>query len=697
MTERVNFNPFVKEIKYVDLEQLQEMVEQEQNPQGIINGDSQDEENVDIRLLSGDTQRNFNLAKRMGMREEIPNNMDTLKRELEKYVDVYTQNFVRQNPNANPNEVKDLINNTDEEFLVRYMNEAQGSGTIVMSDVVQEFDMFIDQKMDQLQRGKAASRNIVNHERSNSENKYNDLYQSVNDSQRWFSASGSGISRNEAQNIRENASDYIVNQMLKDNVDLLNQINPYFESYPEFRQASKLLDSAERGNNPAQVKENINQAKALIERLLQYSSINKIANTISNNPPGGRNDISTMMLDSAEDTRDKYSDLYKASRIATSMFSRAGHHVTGKEESVLKEKTADLVVSQLLNDQGSIGMLRALVPNYRNQREYQNAVKILSGIEYETNPAKVQQKLNQAKNEITKLLRYTDGEDIANVVKYSAHISQPQSFGTFGHNSRDYRWHDSFENRFEVSRNQYRLFDAAGDVGLPNGMIHNTQNWYGAPRSSAVRSISKEIKNYAADLKQELRYSTRNRSDLNKLYSALDNAVKSFDIEEYIRKHGDNISKAEICADFLRSAQGILANQNRIENQMEDGNDPFNRNLMKSKFLVATSGNHIDRREKEEISKSYAQYMVQALMSDYDNARQLASVGGRSYFNSDTFTNVSLNGCLRDIQNLKQNPPSTRREFEQQMQSITRDLEFLINKMDTRTLAGNIMNQGAQW
>lgn len=697
MTHNVHFNPFIKEIKYVDLEQVQEMIEQGQDVQGLIDGDSQDEENVEIRLLSGQTQENFDNAKKMGMKEEIPNNIYELKKELDKYIEVYTQNFLKEHPNVSPREIKGLIDSADEEFLVRYMNEAKGASSISMSDVVQEFDMFMDQKIAQFHKGRNASRAIIHNERSNSEGKYNDLYQSVTDAQRWYSSYGSGISNQEADDIRENASDYIVNQMLKDNFDLLNQINPNFEYYETYREATKLLETAERSKDPRQVKAAINEAKKLIKELLEYTSIHKITNIISNNPPGGRNDFSTMMLDQASDTRDKYSDLYKSAQRATSIFSKAGHHVSYSEENKLKEKTADLIVSQLLNDNSSIGMLKALVPDYKNRSEYQNAIKFLAGIEYETNPQKVQQKLNAAKREITNLLRHTDGEDIVNVVKYSAHMTKPHAFGTFGHNHKDFRWHDSFNDRFEVSRNQHRLFNAAGYVGLPDGMFYNTQNWYGAPKSSAISNIKHEIVNYANELKQELRLTTRNKGDLRKLYEALDSAIQNFDIKDYIRKHGDNISKAEVCADFLRSVQGVLSNQNRIENMSEAGDDPFNRNLMLSKHLVVKSGHYINNKEKSIIAESYAKYMLQALMADFRNARQLASVGGRSYFNSDTFTNVSLSGCLRDIQNLKQNPPSTRREFEQQMQSITRDLEFLINKMDTRTLAGNIMNQGAQW
>ena len=66
MTHNVHFNPFIKEIKYVDLEQVQEMIEQGQDVQGLIDGDSQDEENVEIRLLSGQTQENFDNAKKWG-------------------------------------------------------------------------------------------------------------------------------------------------------------------------------------------------------------------------------------------------------------------------------------------------------------------------------------------------------------------------------------------------------------------------------------------------------------------------------------------------------------------------------------------------------------------------------------------------------------------------------------------------------
>ena len=697
MTHNVHFNPFIKEIKYVDLEQVQEMIEQGQDVQGLIDGDSQDEENVEIRLLSGQTQENFDNARKMGMKEEIPNNIYELKKELDKYIEVYTQNFLKEHPNVNPREIKGLIDSADEEFLVRYMNEAKGASSISMSDVVQEFDMFMDQKIAQFHKGRNASRAIIHNERSNSEGKYNDLYQSVTDAQRWYSSYGSGISNQEADDIRENASDYIVNQMLKDNFDLLNQINPNFEYYETYREATKLLETAERSKDPRQVKAAINEAKKLIKELLEYTSIHKITNIISNNPPGGRNDFSTMMLDQASDTRDKYSDLYKSAQRATSIFSKAGHHVSYSEENKLKEKTADLIVSQLLNDNSSIGMLKALVPDYKNRSEYQNAIKFLAGIEYETNPQKVQQKLNAAKREITNLLRYTDGEDIANVVKYSAHMTKPHAFGTFGHNHKDFRWHDSFNDRFEVSRNQHRLFNAAGYVGLPDGMFYNTQNWYGAPKSSAISNIKHEIVNYANELKQELRLTTRNKGDLRKLYEALDSAIQNFDIKDYIRKHGDNISKAEVCADFLRSVQGVLSNQNRIENMSEAGSDPFNRNLMLSKHLVVKSGHYINNKEKDIIAESYAKYMLQALMADFRNARQLASVGQRNYYNPENFTTVSLNNCLRDIQDLKNNPPASRKELEEKIQKITKDLEFLIKKMDTNVLARTIMSQGAQW
>lgn len=631
------------------------------------------------------------------MKEEIPNNIYELKKELDKYIEVYTQNFLKEHPNVSPREIKGLIDSADEEFLVRYMNEAKGASSISMSDVVQEFDMFMDQKIAQFHKGRNASRAIIHNERSNSEGKYNDLYQSVTDAQRWYSSYGSGISSQEATDIRENASEYIVNQMLKDNFDLLNQINPYFEYYPEYNQAAKLLEKAERSKDPRQVNAAINEAKEIIKDLLEHTSIYKIANIISNNPPEGRNDLSTMMLDHASDTRDKYSDLYKSAQRATSIFSKAGHHVSYSEENKLKEKTADLIVSQLLNDNSSIGMLKALVPDYKNRPEYQNAIKFLAGIEYETNPQKVQQKLNAAKREITNLLRYTDGEDIVNVVKYSAHMSKPHAFGTFGHNNKDFRWHDSFNDRFEVSRNQHRLFNAAGYVGLPDGMFYKTQNWYGAPKSSAISNIKHEIVNYANELKQELRLTTRNKGDLRKLYEALDGAIQNFDIKDYIRKHGDNISKAEVCADFLRSVQGVLSNQNRIENMSEAGSDPFNRNLMLSKHLVVKSGHYINNKEKDIIAESYAKYMLQALMADFRNARQLASVGQRNYYNPENFTTVSLNNCLRDIQDLKNNPPASRKELEEKIQKITKDLEFLIKKMDTNVLARTIMSQGAKW
>ena len=89
--------------------------------------------------------------------------------------------------------------------------------------------------------------------------------------------------------------------------------------------------------------------------------------------------------------------------------------------------------------------------------------------------------------------------------------------------------------------------------------------------------------------------------------------------------------------------------------------------------------------------------MLQALMADFRNARQLASVGQRNYYNPETFTTVSLNNCLKDIQDLKNNPPASRKELEEKIQKITKDLEFLIKKMDTNVLARTIMSQGAKW
>ena len=704
MAGSVNFNPFIKNVQYVDLEEYQKLLEQEQGNDYVINGDSQDEENVDIRLMSGDTERNYNAARKNGMKEEIANNANTLKRELEKYIEVYAQNYERQNPNVSAQEVKSFLGSIDEEFIARYMNEMKGERSIVMSDVVQEFGMFAQQKVEQMERGRQASSNIIRNEKSGSEAKYADLYNTVQDSQSWLSRYGSGISSAEAKNIKDSAADYIVNQMLNDNIDLLNQINPYFESYPEYRNAARLLDAAEGGNNPAEVKRAVEEAKNQIERLLNHSNINKIVGTISSNPPGGRPSVSGAIINDAADRGDKYADLYNSARFANSVFSQSGSYINSREENQLKTKTADFIVSQMLNDETSIGMLKALVPDYQNRPQYRSAMKVLAGIEYETDPRKVQQRINQAKGEILGMLRYTDGQQIADVVRFSAGLGRPVGQPPFGHGNmlgamgpHDFRWHESFANRFDVSRNQHRLFYAAGDVGLPQGMIHNTKNWTGRPNSSAVRNINREIKDYVRDLKRELRYTTGNRGDLNKIYSALDTAVQNFDVREYIKKHGDNIPVAQICADFLHSVQGTLANQGKIENLQEAGNNPFNRNLMDSKYLVMSSGHNISGREKALISKSYARYMTQALMADLDNARQLASVGGRSYFNPETFTNVSLNKCVQDVRNLQQNPPASQREFNEQLQKITQELEFLINKMDSNTLAHQVMKQGAGW
>ncbi len=699
MTGSVNFNPFVKNIQFVDLEQYEEIVEKEQSHSYGINGDSQDED-VQIRLMSAETERNYKAAKKHGMREEIPNDMAALKKELKKYIEVFSQNYSRQHPNVSPNSVERFLDGIDNEFLARYMQEVKGDRTIVMSDAVQEFEIYAKQKAEQMDKGRNAAKNMLDAEKSRLGEKFVDLYKTVLDSTSSFSQRGSSISSDEQFIIRDKASEYIVNEYLNHSLILINTINPSFINSSEYLQLSKILARVNDMQDPQNVKNAIGEAKALIQRVLSDSSINKIINSINDqaeNPPGKTsNIISSMTIDRASDVKDQYGDLYAAAKKASSLFSIGGRHVTNQEEKELKRKTADLVVSQLLNDQTSIGLLKALVPNYKIRPEYQRAMKILAGIEYETNPNKVNQRLNDAKNEIMKLLRHTDGEDIANVVKFSAHMAPPP--GMHGpHKGHGPGWHESFQDRFEVSRNQHRLFNAAQDIYVPAGFVFDTKDFFGRPRSLAMKQISNQIKDYIEDLKLELRFSTHNRNDLNKIYEALDTAFQNFDIKDYISKHENGISTEEICRDFLHAAQGVLANQNKVENMMEAGSDPFNRNLMDSKYLVESSGLVINGREKEAISKPYAKYLLQAIMSDIDNARLLSSLGRGSFFNRETMSYVSVDKCIKNIQNLKNNPPASMREFAKQVDNITRDLQFLIQQMNGNILGHQIRNQGAQW
>ena len=695
MTGSVNFNPFVKNIQIVDLEQYEEIVEQQQSQGFGINGDSQDED-VQIRLMSAETERNYKAAKKHGMREEIPNNITALKKELEKYIEVFSQNYSRQHPNVSPNFVERFLDGIDNEFLARYMQEVQGDRTIVMSDAVQEFEIYAKQKAEQFDRGAQAVRNIISAEKHGSEEKYADLYNTVKDAQSLFSKYGSIISSSEADSIRDSASEYIVNQLLKDNVDLLNQINPSFENYYYFREAKKVLDEVKDMRNPREAKNAIEEAKNLIKELLKYTSTYKIANTISNNPPGGRHSVSSMMLDSASDVKDQYGDLYAAAKKASSLFSIGGRHVTNKEEIDLKRKTADLVVSQLLNDQISNGLLKALIPDYKTRPEYHQAMKILAGIEYETNPAKVNQRLNDAKNEIMQLLRHTDGEDIANVVKFSAYMDpHPGMHGP--HKGHGPEWHEFFQDRFEVSRNQHRLFNAAQDIGFPQGRYYDAKDSWGTPRGSAVYSVTDTLRNYTNDLKKELAHSVYSHHDRSQIFRAIDMALRNFDADKYIRNHGDIIDYKELCQDFLRGIQHTMAIQNRIGDFHDQGDDPFNKNLMDSKYLVAHSGSHIDKYEKSVISKTYAKYLIQALISNPNNVNLLASLGHRNYFDKSSFSNVSVQKVMQELKNLLQHPPLSQRQFEQKMNEITKDLEFLVNQMNTRVLADQIMHQGAQW
>ena len=279
MTGSVNFNPFLKNVQYVDLEQYEALQKKEESAQdAVTNGGSPDEENVEVHLMSGETERNYNAAKKAGMKTEVANNEEALKAELVKYEQIFIQNYLRQNPEMPESELTSLVADIRDSFVSAYLQEAKNDKTIVMSDVVQEYDLFIGNKIETAAKEKSEAQNIVENEKNSLDDKYETLYNQVQYAQSSGSQNGSGISNSERVDIGDLATDFVVEQFIKGDVSFLNQVRPDYDSYNNYKKACSYLKEYNNTDNPHEKEKFINLIKNELRPLLSdVETTNKIA------------------------------------------------------------------------------------------------------------------------------------------------------------------------------------------------------------------------------------------------------------------------------------------------------------------------------------------------------------------------------------------------------------------------------------
>ena len=302
-------------------------------------------------------------------------------------------------------------------------------------------------------------------------------------------------------------------------------------------------------------------------------------------------------------------------------------YVTAAEFQQMKEEAIAYLLGTILNGAEDSEFLSGLNPNYKNDANYKSAMSAINSIQNETDPAKIQQYLEQAKTALENLIgtQNADGTSKLNdtVLKKDSNIAQAvvseqkSQYAETLQNVVDEMVENFSDETVKrgILRKRDKLAHSEQDVQNYQALLNNIMNKFLETYKGDGTNIEADFRAYANNVMSELNEVT------NELYEIIStsSADKIEELEQVIDNAGTYISNDEKDAVIDKTSEFIM-------NQLAQGNSDIS--LLKQilpdyasneNFVEATAllkGLTSSVTPKEDLEK--VKQLIKEMISDID-------------------------------------------------------------------------------
>lgn len=281
-----------------------------------------------------------------------------------------------------------------------------------------------------------------------------------------------------------------------------------------------------------------------------------------------RNDLATDVNNQINDLKNNVDANYD--KLSSTTNAADDDYVTSAEFQQMKEEAIAYLMGTLLNGAEDAEFLAGLNPNYKNDSNYKIAMAAINSINNETDPAKIQEYLEQAKNALSNLIgtQNVDGTSKLNNTVISSDTSKAEAEKAA--KQAEYTETltgvvDSMVELYSNTKTRRGIFSkktpSEDQVQQYQTLLTNVMNKFVESYDGDGKNLEAEFKNYVTQVLQESAIAQANLADLGETESS----AKYGELKDAVNNVGSYVSAEEkqnivnVATDFVLNqlAQGI--------------------------------------------------------------------------------------------------------------------------------------------
>ena len=281
-----------------------------------------------------------------------------------------------------------------------------------------------------------------------------------------------------------------------------------------------------------------------------------------------RNDQSTEVNNQINDYKNNVDANYD--KLSSTTNAADDDYVTSAEFQQMKEEAIAYLMGTMLNGAEDSEFLTGLNPNYKNDSNYKIAMAAINSINNETDPAKIQEYLAQAKNALSNLIgtQNVDGTSKLNDTVISSDTSKAEAEKAA--KQAEYTETltgvvDSMVELYSNTKTRRGIFSqktpSEDQVQQYQTLLTNVMNKFVESYDGDGKNLEAEFKNYVTQVLQESAIAQANLADLGETESS----AKYGELKDAVNNVGSYVSAEEkqnivnVASDFVLNqlAQGI--------------------------------------------------------------------------------------------------------------------------------------------